>query len=380
MDVSKYLYLLPIAIACTTVIAFLLTGDSRYRLQDFQQRNRSRLSKFMTCIIDRLIHPNSRIGRFYNGIILRHSSLTIQKLLCIKVVLLFTMLVLIILIKYTNISIHTEEIMTKFDYYVDFIYTFESSKLDVELAMAQEMHYFNTALEAISKIVLRSETAEEVQHRIRDLINTAQTELQLPQDTLANKIYHRLIQYYRVREHRPLLYLSIALLASFIPEIFLLVNNFFIKADARKELRLLKYLIILNGSIKPVNFMEVLSILIDKSKYYKTVLKEVEDRNKRNTIDKRTIYSDYIRNSRDLDLKLFFEKLDEANNYDFDQAIVNIQNEFRLQRREEIRKIRKRIEFIHIIGILGFTLIIALLIAYLIVPWMQLYDMKNIII
>ena len=171
----------------------------------------------------------------------------------------------------------------------------------------------------------------------------------------------------------------IALLFSFMPELYLSIRKIFIKADARRELIFLKRLLILNGSIKPVDFMEVLKILIDKSKYYKKILQEIEDKNKKNSVDNCRIYNTYIRNWKDVDLKLFFEKLDEANNYDFDQAILNIENEFRLQRREEIRKVRKRIEFIHVMGIMGFMLIITLLIVYLIIPWMQLYDMNKIL-
>jgi len=170
-----------------------------------------------------------------------------------------------------------------------------------------------------------------------------------------------------------------ALIVFFIPEIWVLIYNFFSAVDAKRELRFLKKLIIVNGSIKPVDFMELLSLLIDKSKHYKKTLKEIEDLNKKNTIDNRAIYSTYIRNAKDLNIKLFFEKLDQANNYDFDQAILNIENEFKLEKREQIRQIRKQIGVINIFGIVGYMVLIVILIMYLLTPWLQSYSMNQII-
>ena len=41
----------------------------------------------------------------------------------------------------------------------------------------------------------------------------------------------------------------------------------------------------------------------------------------------KSFYGNYISLEKDIDKKLFYEKLDEANNYDFDKAIINIKNE-----------------------------------------------------
>ena len=127
-----------------------------------------------------------------------------------------------------------------------------------------------------------------------------------------------------------------------------------------------------------MDFREVLKILIDKSRHYKKILQDIEDKNKRNSVDPGTEYSEYIKGTKELEVKLFFEKLDQANNYDFDQAIRNIENEFRLEKREDVRKIRKRIEFIHVVGITGFMIIILISVLYLIEPWLRMYNMNQI--
>ena len=139
-----------------------------------------------------------------------------------------------------------------------------------------------------------------------------------------------------------------AILCYMIPEIFILIGNFLNKSSERAEKRFMKRLIIMNGSIKPTDFMMVLSELIDKSKYYKKILLEIEDSNKKNYEENTKIYQKYIAQSKDLETKLFFEKLDEANNYDFDQAIINIKNEFNLDKRMQTRKVKKTVENIHV--------------------------------
>lgn len=379
MDYSKYLYILPLLLGFVFFILFLFKSNAKYRLQSFGKRSRSRIIRGVQWAVSTAVPRDSRIYIFYRNHVLKYSQTTVEKLLYIKVAVFAVTLIMIALIKATNISIETSEIFSHFEYKMDLIYRYKDDKLDTTKALNQEIYCLNTALKEISAYMLKQESPETIQLRIKNLLHHSDIDLLLPEETLVNKVYHRLVQYYKVRKLNLPAYLLIAFILSFAPELFFYIRNVFVMADARRELSFLKRLVILNGSIKPVDFMEVLGILIDKSKYYRTVLEEIEDKNKRNSVDNTKLYSHYIKNCKYIDLKLFFEKLDEANNYDFDQAIHNIENEFRLQRREEGRRIRKRIELIHIIGIMGFMLIIALLIAYLIVPWMQMYDIHDVV-
>ncbi len=371
---------MPLCIAIILILQYVLWGDGHYRLQTNTQRLKKRILAIVKLLFECVMPRNGKVYEFYTNKILQYSKLSIERLMCLKICLFLFMLVIMILVKITNISIETEEIYNKFDYKVDLIYECQNKHIDIIEAMKQEMRYLDVALEKITKSMLHDNSPEQIQYEIRRLIDEQDINLYLPKETIANKIYHRVISYYGVREFNIFIVVLLSFLISFLPELHLIINNIFAKTDAKKELRLLKRLIILNGSIKPVDFMEVLSILIHKSKYYKKMLQQIEDSNRKNSIDNETIYNTYISQCKDLDLKLFFEKLDEANNYDFDQAILNIENEFKLHRREEIRRIKKQVEFIHIMGILGFMLIITVMIVYLIVPWMQLYDMQEMMI
>ena len=109
----------------------------------------------------------------------------------------------------------------------------------------------------------------------------------------------------------------------------------------------------------------------------KKILLEIEESNKKNYEENTKIYQKYINESKDLETKLFFEKLDEANNYDFDQAIINIKNEFNLDKRMQTRKVKKTVENIHVWGLVGFMALIVLIIFYLLMPWMTSYDMAS---
>ena len=98
----------------------------------------------------------------------------------------------------------------------------------------------------------------------------------------------------------------------------------------------------------------------------------------KNTVDNKNIYKEgYLGGTNNLELKLFLEKLDQADNYDYDQAILNIENEFKTDKRERARKIKKRIEVMEIFGLVGSLVIITFMTIYLLLPWLSSYDLNS---
>jgi hypothetical protein len=374
MNLNNYLFLIPIGAALIIVIFSIALKDRKYKLR----ARRKNILYFLYEGLNIFVPQNSsRIHKFYSQL-LRFTNLSVEQIIKIKVILFVFTIFICILVKLTNISIYTKEIINKFDYECDLIY--QSKPLIAEkVAMKQEIYYFNEALKNIDKTAVSSNKKEEMQEEIKGLINKNDSELNLPKDTLANKIYYRLYNYYSCREWNIFLFILIGLIITFIPDACLVLHNYFAKADSKKEIRFLKKLIIINGSIKPVDFMELLKILIDKSRYHKAMLCDIEEKNKRNSVNKRSIYQALIKDAKDIDTKLFYEKLDQANNYDFDQAVLNIENEFKMEKRSELRKVRKQIEIIHAAGIIGFMLLVVILILYLIIPWIKAYNMNQII-
>ncbi len=170
---------------------------------------------------------------------------------------------------------------------------------------------------------------------------------------------------------------GIPLLLMILPDLLIAVRRIVAGTEAQKELSMLKKLIVLNGSIKPADFNEVLDILIYESLYYKPVLEEIKNVTARNTINNSDIYGKYMRKAVNISERLFLEKLCEAQNYSFDQAVRNISYEYKLERREKERNVRKRVEMIHLWGIAGTMAVIFLIILYLITPWMGMLNIAG---
>lgn len=374
MDVTNYVFLIPFAVALIFFTVNIISDSKKYKMKARKNNIYNLLYKGLSVFLPK---DNSGIWRFYSHK-LRFTNFSVEQIIKLKFLLFVFTIFVCVLVKLTNISMYTKDIFSKFDYQCDLIY---QSKLVVseEVAMQQEIHYLNIVLLNIKRADFSLLGKEDLQAKIKALINISDSEVYLPKDTLANKIYYRLDSYYGCRHWNILLYLFIGLCITFIPDVFLILRNYFAKADSKKEIKFLKKLIIINGSIKPVDFMELLKLLIDKAKYHKKMLCDIEEKNKKNSVNKRCIYQQLIKNAKDIDTKLFYEKLDQANNYDFDQAVLNIENEFKMEKRSELRKVRKQIEIIHAAGIIGFMLLVVILIFYLIIPWIEAYSMNQII-
>jgi hypothetical protein len=373
MSLSWYGFLLPVVGALVLLTCYILQIVRSRRI-----KGRYRLVEQVVYFIISVMVPKkqSRLYKFYNHI-LKYSRWNIHDVYKAKTIVFIFILLILILVKLTNISLYTKEILNKFDYHKDLIYHGELC-LDETLAFKQEMKYFKLAIElpeikAIAE--MRKDQAEDI---VKSIIMERDSELLEPRDAMANKVYYRVYDYYKCRRWNTALFILISFISSYSIELILLGYNFFAETESKKELRFLKKLIILNGSIKPVDFLKLLKVLREKAHYHKKVLVHIEELNKRNSVDNREIYQYLIKNTRNVEMKLFYEKLDQANNYEFNQAIINIENEFQMDRRAQTRKIKKQTELIHAIGITGFMALIFILILYMIIPWLEMYNMNQV--
>jgi hypothetical protein len=372
MEVSNYTFLAFLGPAFVLFMVYFFKRNKFSRLNIRKSGFSNIIEKFFSVILP---SPETKVNKAYTGF-LRFTNFKAETIFKAKVFMFLCVLLISILVKLTNISLYTNDILTKYNYHVDLIYK-QTQVLSEKDALNEEIRYFKESLKIVTFKIINTELRPDVENIIKGLITKNDTELLQAKETMANKIYYRISDYYKYRQWNIPLYILISLLFSFLIELLLLIYNFFAKADSKKELRFLKKLMILNGSIKPVDFMKLLKVMIGKSKYHKNTLLQIEEMNKKNSIDNREIYLTLIRNSKDINTKLFFEKMDQANNYDFDQAILNIENEFQMEKRAYSREVRKKIEFIHAIGIIGFMVLILILVLYLIVPWLKEYNMNQ---
>lgn len=165
--------------------------------------------------------------------------------------------------------------------------------------------------------------------------------------------------------------------AYFIPGLISFLYRYYYKAAAQKELRYLKKIFIICGSVKPVDYNKAIKTLISKAKIYKKELEIILEAHKKSNVDTTMFYSRLMNENKNIEDRLFFEKLDIAANYDFDQALSNIANDFIQEKRAHTRKIKKKIELINIVGITGVFIILTILLLYMLGPWMEMLNLKN---
>lgn len=172
--------------------------------------------------------------------------------------------------------------------------------------------------------------------------------------------------------------LVVSCIAYYLPSLFMYFQKISEKTKRRQELRFLKRIFVLAGSIKPVDFTSVIKTMIEKSSFYKQDLQNILEALRKSNLDREEYFSTLLAETKDIDSKLFFEKLNIAFFYDFDQAVQGIAGDFEQEKRAHTRFIKKKIGLIHIIGITGLFVIMTILLIYMLQPWLNSFDMTQI--
>lgn len=168
-----------------------------------------------------------------------------------------------------------------------------------------------------------------------------------------------------------------ACISYFIPDVFKYAKKKIDKSIAKKELNLLKKLFVISGSVKPVDFGKLMKTLIGRAKFFKQDLESIYEIHQKSNTDTEMFYTQLKADTKDIDIKLFYEKLDMAANFDFDLAVKTIQDDFVREKRENARRVKKKVELISIVGIAGLFIAIAILMIYLLSPWLSMLEISN---
>lgn len=171
--------------------------------------------------------------------------------------------------------------------------------------------------------------------------------------------------------------LCVSCLAYFIPEVIAKISDKRIRSRKARELRFLKKLFVIRGSVKPADFIRVMKTLIPRSVYYRHFLEDILERHKKSNTNLEVFYYELLKETDDLELKLFCEKLNMAANYDFDKAIKSISDDFVREQRQYARFVKKKVELIHIIGVVGMFILITVILLWLLGPWLDMLSMES---
>ena len=167
------------------------------------------------------------------------------------------------------------------------------------------------------------------------------------------------------------LWLGLCWLLFILPEVWLLTAYSVRSKDRHREIRFLKRLFILNGSVEPTCFSEVLAILQDHAVYLEETLLLIRQERDRNSADLLQVYQGLDRQVEDLELRLFLEKLSQADRIHFSEGVRSMQTDLNIGRLIRQREARRRKEQIELAGIfLGLTLA-GLLTYAMLLPWLR---------
>ncbi|WP_153064151.1 hypothetical protein [Vallitalea guaymasensis] len=291
----------------------------------------------------------------------------------IRMFIVIGIFLFLILAKYSVIQVSINNILTTYDYNVSLIH--HEGKLpetDIQKKILYlEITHFNDLKTSFSRKDFKIYNEEETKTKIRSKIND--TEWMVHKEVIADRLFNRLKDYYNVQTVNVWPYILISILGSFIVEIILAIRNTITKADRKKELRFLKKVFVVNGSIKPISYKELIEDLLERSIYYKKDLKAIRDGLRSNTISNKDIYNSLVKNTKNIEIKLFYEKLDLANNYDMDLAIRAIKHEFTTEEKARNREVAHYVERINVFGMLGTLSIFVVIFLYMIYSFFQYY-------
>lgn len=139
----------------------------------------------------------------------------------------------------------------------------------------------------------------------------------------------------------------------------------------RKELRFLKKIFVMCGSVKPVDYMQVVNNMYERADCYKKDLENIMDVLRKSNVDKEDFFYELLSETQDIDSKLFYEKICIGFLYDFDLAIKSIEGDFLQEKRAYARFIKKRVNLIHIVGVTGLFVAMTILLMYMLKPWLN---------
>ena len=166
--------------------------------------------------------------------------------------------------------------------------------------------------------------------------------------------------------------------AYFLPSIAKAVKKNSIQYARQKELRLMKKIFTMYGSVKPVDYMQVVNAMYERAVYYKNDIENIMDVLRKSNVDKEDFFSGLLSETDDIDSKLFYEKLSIGFLYDFDLAVKSIESDFTQEKRAYARHVRKRIQLIHMIGVTCLFVVMTLLLLYMLKPWIDSMELSMI--
>lgn len=141
--------------------------------------------------------------------------------------------------------------------------------------------------------------------------------------------------------------------------------------DRRREVRFLKRLFLLHGSLSPVSFEEVVSVLKEHAVYLRETILIIDRERKRNNNNLDEVYQDLRLHARDLEVQLFLDNLSQADRIHFKEGLHALETDMEIQQLIRTYQAERQKQQMEVAGIFCGLLLSFWLTYYLIYPWLS---------
>lgn len=318
------------------------------------------------------------LADLYKEMFLVESKLSIVAVLLIKLAIFIVVLLFMYAVRATNVAYYTDEVFNKFDYRTDISYLEELSEDKIPLALEQEVAALNYVLEFHPREEILTWNRLDIQYTIEDYLGTNGIKTVGKEDTFVHKVYNRAYDYHKYREYSHVQYIALALMCSFIVELILYVRVGNVISADRRNINYLKKILVVNSVLKPVNFNNVLDeMILEATPNVRKNLTRIKEAMQNNNSSTHAVLVEIGRKQKTSFERLFYEKLDQALNFDFDTAVDNVTKEIKYDRQELKRKYEKKTTSMKMWGSTIFMILLTLVIFYMLIPWQQLMNFNS---
>lgn len=349
------------------LLLVLIFSDNNY---DFRTEIMIDKTNIMKKII-RYITPRdgSKLRTFYEKRLL-FTNMKIEMYFAIKLVFVAIVILLTIAIKFTNINI----IEKRFFEFNQTLLDRTASEFNVDVEIQKKI--FNKAKQAISKDYVKSKEVS------LDIIHNILVDMKIGRDvnyySLKTSTYQLLVKYYESKRNNYYIYFGIFVSSYFIVDIMLIAYVMVIDKNKNTELKKLKTLILVSGSLHNHNFNNIINTLIHNSYYYKSILKKINDFNRVNVSDLNVEYEKIINSLPELEEVFLIENIQAVNNGYCEDVIDQIKNQSAVDDVEGQQKYQSKLENIEMVGILCSMSLMLACFMYMMSYWLDNIGLSHI--
>lgn len=165
-------------------------------------------------------------------------------------------------------------------------------------------------------------------------------------------------------------FLLVAVGIFFLPDLFLLARFHAGRQARRREVRFLKRLFFLQGSLEPVAFADVLLVLREHADYLAPSLAAIDSQRKRSSHRLQEAYQELRAKARDLEVQLFIDNLSQADRIHFKEGLRAVKADLDMQQIIRGHQADRRKQQVELAGIFSSLFLSFWLTYYLIYPWL----------